>query len=232
MKIHFLIESEQESAEREANLKCELFRGISEPIHTLEMVRLPIRTDRRPRDSTYLNQLLFNAAFEMVHGIKDVRTRSMFCLGDFDYAQSYSQPDDSGNMPVLSVYPLNSSKCAFNEHLNDSIEFIQQIGAEFSSGIETIFDQSERKNNALAALQELHTGSVTNCLEQFNGFINTIKKLCEPRQISDVDELVTSLKQALSDYQIVPGSRAHELNGIVEVMVFDAAYYYAKTAEE
>lgn len=230
MKIHYLIESEQESAEREAVMDCELYRGVTENIDTHEMVKLPIRQDRRPRNAALCCQIVFNAFFEMVHGDKDVRSRSMFCSNVRLDASSYT--DGTGH--VLQVYPLKTSKAAYIPNKRDSLDFIEAVGFGFIRALKALFSSDDNMDRIVVVSNlcgSMYVGQITNCLEQVKAIISTVEGLCKTD--TERDELKTAIQKGmdlLNHYRVIPATQLNSASntGEAEFMVFDAPYFYGK----
>ena len=232
MKVHFLFESEQESAEREAVMDCELYRGVSEPIDTPEMIKIPIRQDRRPRTSFLSCQIIFNAFFEMAFGDKDVRTRAMFCSNVRLDASAYTSLGSDRGGHVLSVYPLKTSKAAYIPNKRDSLDFIEGIGFQFIRALKALFSNDDNMDRIGAVSRQSHAitnGESTNCLEQVNAVISTIEGLCK------TDDERNALKAAIQNgieeikqYKVIPASQLASASstGEAEFMVYDAPYFY------
>lgn len=235
MKVHFLFESEQESAEREAVMDCELYRGITGQLETSEMVRIPIRTDRRPRNSFMSMQILFNAFFEMAHGDKDIRSRSIFATTSYHDASPYTSGIDSygSGGQVVRVFPLKTAKAAYITKYRDSLDFIEGVGEGFIRELKQLFGKDSDMDRLGEVSRQIHTireGSGENCLEQLNKVVNHIKTLCKTDdERSRLEHAIQTGVGAVSQYTVVPATQLTNLGSDeVEVMIFDAAYFYAK----
>lgn len=239
MKVQFLFESEQESAEREAVMDCHLYRGITGALETSDVIRIPIRSDRRPRNASYSDQIIFNAFFEMVYGIKDIRSRAMFCTTEFKDAAPYAR-DDSGPSggSVVRVFPLKSSEIAYTPGVPDSLDLVESIGETFLAAIRhlAVIDPDEEKISKYRQLiGVLNNGDVVNCLEQLNRVINSLNTLIGDNEKGQIrlKEALDECKDALKHYHIESATALSHIgsNG-VEIMVFNAPYFYAQLITE
>lgn len=235
MKVHYLIESEQESAEREAVMDCTLYRGLTDTLDTAEIIRMPIRTDRRPLNSSYLAQIVFNAMFELEYGIKDIRSRTMFCTTDLSDAKWYSQESASiRGGAVARVFPLKTSKIAYKPGSPDSLDLVTVLGTTFGGMITNAgrLDPDRTKEGAYGDLrQSTHNSDVTNCLDQINSIMAKLKALIGQNEkiLAFVDVEFTRCKEVIKGYEIKPASALSSIESEeLEIMVFDAPYYYAK----
>lgn len=235
MKIHYLIESEQEGAEREAVMDCELYRGTADPIETYDMVRIPIRTDRRPRNAEHSAQIIFNAFFEMAHGVKDVRTRAMFCSSSWLDASAYTSGSDSyGAGAVLRVYPLKTAKAALIRDSRDSLDFIEGIGIQFVRSLKELFSRDEDMKRLTVVSQKvvhaLNNGPVDNCLEQVNAALDAVKAVCTEEELPKIEAIIQKGTSQVSMFAVVPAEKIAWAigNSTSEVMIFDAPYFYGK----
>lgn len=235
MKIHFLIENESESAEREAVMDCHLYRGTDAQVDTTDMVRIPIRTDRRPRNTEHAAHVIFNAFFEMAHGVKDVRARTMFCSTSWLDASAYSSsPTSNGNGVTLRVYPLKTAKIAFIPGQRDSLDDIEGLGIRFTRSLKELFLKDDNMDRmsvvSKKAVYELNNGPVDNCLEQVNAALDAIRDVCTEEELPKVDAIVQLCIRTISTYQVVPASNITQALGgnDAELMVFDAPYFYAQ----
>lgn len=235
MKIHHLIESEQESAEREAVMDVHLYRGITTKLGTTDMVRIPIRQDRRPRNADHRAHVIFSALFEMKFSSPDVRSRAMFCTTNPQDASPYT----SGEVPgtgghVVRVFPLKSSKAAFVPNERDTLDFIEEIGDKFVWGLKDVFDQDKdfvRRDKVSRQLHTLSNGPVTGCLQQVKATIEALLELCQPgEEKAQLNSVVNTGLEAISRYTVIPATQIAQAVGHkpVELMIFDAQYYYAQ----
>lgn len=234
MKVHFLFESEQESAEREAVMDCELYRGTPDPVDAENMIRIPIRTDRRPRDAEHSAQIIFNAFFEMAHGVKDVRSRSMFCSTSWLDATAYTS-DSYGHGSTLRVYPLKTGKAAFIQDKRDSLDYIEGIGIRFIRSLKELFGKDEEFERLTLISQKvvhaLNNGPVENCLEQVNTALDAVRKVCTEQELPAIEKIIQMGVQSVSPYQIVQATELAQITARgsdLELMIFDAPYFYAQ----
>lgn len=235
MKIYHLIESEQESAEREAVMDVHLYRGITTKLDTTDIVRIPIRQDRRPRNADHAAHVIFNAFFEMKHGVPDVRSRAMFCTTDIQDASPYTSGDTPGQGGhVVRVFPLKSSKAAFIPEMRDTLDFIEYISDEFIRGLKGVVGRSSNMDQLMELskfIQALDNGPAVNCLHQINTFIANVNGLCTTSdQHSALQQVKEEALDEMSNYKVISATEIDRAVGHnpVELMVFDAQYYYAQ----
>lgn len=234
MKVYFLIESEQESAEREAVTDCELYRGMTGQVETTDIFRIPIRTDRRPRNAENADQIIFNAFFEMEHGIKDIRSRAMFCTNSFNDAKPYAGGEGEGS--VVKVYPLKSAKIAFKPGSPDSLSLLDDLGHSFKSILRSMFNiQHPKRANVSRLIHQLNNGAVTNCLQQVNAVVTELKELADgdEKMLRIIQSGLERCRNFVQPYRVISATQVAEAlpnsNG-VELMIFDAPYFYAQLA--
>lgn len=99
-----------------------LFRGSTDPtIGGDPFYRLPIRTDRRPRDTLPIDAHLFNVLFEMVHGVKNIRSRCVFGTPEYETASYYGNGEGgTGSVSVLLL--PRGTKVAYHAGTEDSVD--------------------------------------------------------------------------------------------------------------
>lgn len=226
MKIYNLIESEAEGAQREANCNLDLYRGLTEGriVEPGDFVRLPIRTDRQPRDATRFAQLVFNALFEETHGVKDIRNRCAFATTDIRSAGAYAYGDPS---MIVKVCPLNASKLAFAPGINDSNTFTSQVDGPVADSLRAALSPEDYTH--LWKHDEFFLGlSLTNSVQQLQEFIQRIKPKLSPSGFDTFVHAIDNLKAHIqSAYKVVTASEVDDIPDDTEVMVFDAPYFYA-----
>lgn len=65
-----------------------LYRGM--PKQSDEFIKITPRTDRKPKNSSPVVHDMFNEAFYERHGVKDIRSRAIFCTGSEYDSEIYS----------------------------------------------------------------------------------------------------------------------------------------------
>lgn len=228
MKIHYLIESEQESAAREAVVAVKLYRGVDEDVPD-GIFRTPIRQDRIPKDSTFYEHVIFNAVFEKLFGFVDVRAKALFCTTDYNMAIDY------GNQ-VVNVYPLKAAKLAYLPGCQDSGSAVSSLYHGFWSALAAqlnvdIYQVSSHISNKLGDnVPFLETQNPINSTAQLTQFIEVLDKV-KPGLSSTATHALDTLGTALiSQYVIIPSSEIASIPDEVEVMVINAPFYYAEKA--
>lgn len=224
MKIYQLIESESESADREAVVVQGLYRGVDGAVSP-GISKVTIRQDREPRDAELQEHIMFSALFEKVHGISDVRSRALFCTTDYDIALDY------GNS-VVSVYPLKSAKLAYMPGCADSGSILASAYLNFRHrlAIEMNVEQ-HRVSDVLAVNYEssrgfLESESPINCTAQVKQFIECLDEHA-PGLSAKMLDVFNSLTHFVENYVIIPATQLSSIPDNVEVMVLESQYYYA-----
>lgn len=102
------------------NYKAGLLRGSATkgPI-----IQIPIRQDRKPRDSTMVASVLFNYWIEKALGIPNVRFRCLYAT------QSYTVACEYGDT-VYCLMPENQATVVYHPGVSDSLEVLEQIDME------------------------------------------------------------------------------------------------------
>lgn len=99
-----------------------LFRGLQHGTPNQPTFEEPIRTDRKPLDSSRSGTEVFNKLFEHFHGHANVRTRCTFCTTDFNDALQYTNRREAGH--VVVVLPHKQSTIAYHPKSRDSIRIV------------------------------------------------------------------------------------------------------------
>ena len=222
MKIQHLFEDDEQAVARVAILDCHLYRGVSTDqfFEPDAYHQFPIRTDRRPRDATPFGQIWFNAMFEKAHAVADIRSRSIFCASDIGIAYPYVE--DGGTL--INVYPLKTAKLAFQQSIDDSGDLVARLTGNIMA---IVYDSSLSKLEIKEILADpvFHTTNVTGCGAQITEFINRLTTT-HPALTDDITRCVEDAVKAASAYQIISAGNANAIQGSVEVMMFDAPYFY------
>lgn len=127
MKLHQLVslyESAEEPTLREvsqnAAFNAMMYRGMK---NKGDIVRLPVRKDRRPLDSANLETALFNLEIEHRFGIRNVRAQVAFATSNYVEAANYGST-------VYCVLPPKDAQVLFSPSVPDSVYVCGEIGLE------------------------------------------------------------------------------------------------------
>lgn len=226
MKISYLLcEDETELAQREAVMDSVLLRGVTRPLTwNVPFVKIPIRTDRKPRDSTAMGTTLFNAAMETAHGVKDIRAKSLFATTDVDVATEYASTSDyrtnsETGGEIVRVLPLKSAKIAFNPKYNDSWKAIE--------------DMEIACQKAGVDLKKFftHDGQLVNNTTDSLAVIKFLMQQLPPEEQAKAKAGFDAAVQIARGYTVTSATQSNHIPDSTEVMVFDAPYYYATESE-
>lgn len=87
-----------------------------------DIVRLPVRKDRRPLDISNLETALFNLEVEKMFGVRNIRSQVAFTSGNYVEAANY------GNQ-VYCVFPPRDCRVLFDPNVPDSGFVLGHIGS-------------------------------------------------------------------------------------------------------
>lgn len=125
MKLQQLVslyESSEEPTLREvsgnAAFNAMMYRGMS---NKGDIVRLPVRKDRRPLDSSNLETALFNLEIERRFGIRNVRAQVAFATSNYVEAANYGST-------VYCVLPPKDAQVLYSPNVPDSVYVCGEIG--------------------------------------------------------------------------------------------------------
>lgn len=200
-----------------------LYRGLTKPLES--PTKLPIRTDRRPRDSSLYETVLFNIGFELTYGVADIRNRCIFAATDIDDAFPYTvNHDENTSGSVVEARPLKQAKVAWKPGIADSVAALD--------GLTPMYHNFGQKHEAALGLLD----GIRDLIEH-DGMINGRQILQQALAgidyITDGDRaeltrlLTEQLKEAVGGYQVVSANSQPRIPEGVEVMIFDAPYYWA-----
>lgn len=212
MLIHQLLET-TEPMVRDLGL----YRGLVD-VPTDEFsgpIKFTIRTDRRPRDSSIPVSVIFNYAFELAHGIPDVRKRAAFCTTDVDEAYGYAGPDGV----VVEVMPIVGTKFAYNPHVPDSL------------AVSDLIEQAEFEE-LIQAIQRI--GAVAHSMTAKSAVQKALATV-EQTQRDALEKKLESLAKhpVISNYTVSTMSETTSLpSSPVEVMLFDVPHYYGEVLDD
>ena len=102
--------------------KTHLYRGILNGAPNVPMYEEPIRTDRRPLDSSRSGTEVFNKLFDHYHGHANIRSRAVFCSNDIEEALRYTRRQDKGS--IVLTLPHKQSMIAYHPRSRDSLRIV------------------------------------------------------------------------------------------------------------
>lgn len=202
----------EDAMHSEAVVDAGLYRGLISELH--EPTKMPIRTDRIPRNTSISSSVLFNVGFASKFGEPDIRKRSAYCTTNIDVAHEYSYGTDQVG-GIVEVAPLKSSKLAYCAGVSDSITVCEQLENQFGGYDETT-------NHIISLLDESDYSQPSSVL-----FANACKEAGASQE--HIDHFTAVIEQVLSKYTIIPAGPVSASD--VEVMLFGADYYYAVPVE-
>lgn len=100
-----------------------LYRGILEGANPQPYYEMPIRSDRRPLDSSSSGTAMFNNLFEHFHKVPNVRNQSVFCTTKYGDAVQYTRM--AAPADVVLLLPHKSSTIAYHPHYSDSLRVVE-----------------------------------------------------------------------------------------------------------
>lgn len=221
MRISTLFEEQtaEDIVRSEAVWDSNLVRGLTNRSPTDHITKLPIRTDRNPLTATIASTILFNACFEAKFGIPDIRRRALFCTTSYEDAEEYGY---SGS--VVKVCPLKSSKMAYCPSVSDSMIPMEWLEYRMS---EVFGNKMHKIMDAITAQTETTSHVTLNSLQVLkDAVIATIGETGEA-MLEQYFNIANS--HCMNDY-VVTGAQPIPNKpefGRMEVMIFDAPYYYA-----
>lgn len=158
-----------------------LYRGIKEPPTGLLNKIVP-RTDRYPKHTPIQLQNAFNQVFEEIYGVKDIRSRAVFCAGT-------EQNNYYGHM--YRIFPIGHYEYWWSPRVNDLFEFMQD--REFlEQGAEGLRD--------FLAKYKYQDTELLKALKKYK--FNEIMLLCDSYYAISVDE-VELLQRIDNEFQTV-----------------------------
>ncbi len=206
-----------------------LYRGLQSVLE--EPVKLPIRVDRRPRDSSADESVVFDIAFQMLYSEPDIRRRCAFATTDVDTASFYTTNQTSfTNGSLVECRPLKTSTIAWHPNVSDSAMMLgERVFAAYR-------ESHNRAPEVLDAISDMaNLDGVTSSQGILDKALNTIHEN-EALTKEDRDHLVENFKRIfcseLQGYKIAPAASAGKIPEGVEVMIFNAPYYWAVPVED
>lgn len=194
-----------------------LFRGSREQFTGDPFYKLPIRTDRKPRDSGVLDTHLFNLLFELQHGVKNIRNRCIFGTPDYHAATSYTGTFAGGAVSVLLL--PKGTKIAFNPEVEDSGDPVDSIPALLAN-VKT--STGETIESALSLTDPV---SVIELIHDLAENLDEDKKSRLEHELRECQKNIKGYKviEVVNDTPNIP---------FCEYMIFDQPFVYAITIDE
>lgn len=129
-----------------------LYRGFTSDQGLVKKI-VP-RTDRTPRDTSRDTHNNFNIAFHKLYGVKDIRSKAVFCTGRKGDARYYGNEEN-----IYVIFPVNGYTYWWNESIED---IGPELQAMFEPSAEDIYDflkppiREYNNNNLRGALYTGH----------------------------------------------------------------------------
>lgn len=192
-----------------------LFRGSSEQFTGNPFYQLPIRTDRKPRDSSAVSTHIFNLMFEMVHGIKNIRTRCIFGTPDYHAASVYSNREGAVSVLLLP----KGTKVAYHEDFEDVVNPFGQV-------IRIISNATTASGETLSTI--LGVTSPVDALQLMYDLADTLPADAKSNFTQTLNEQVRYIRE----YKILTITGDNSNIPFCEYMIFDQPHVYAITLDE
>lgn len=127
-----------------------MFRGLKKLSGNPNFVKLSVRKNRIPRHSSMDFHVYFNEAFEELHNVKNIRSRSIFGVGDQSTASTYGM--------TYAIFPIGDYTYWWSSSIGDSwIDFNDMYGEVTEESLYKFVDYGDYRDKGLnKALKTSH----------------------------------------------------------------------------
>lgn len=95
-----------------------LYRGMK-GMHSVQVLEMPHRSYRAPKDSANWFNAFFNAGLDLAYGIENIRSRALFCIGN---------PSEAANFgSKFAIFPKGDIELVWAPTMQDSFMYDEDI---------------------------------------------------------------------------------------------------------
>lgn len=198
-----------------------LFRGTRD-YRDQQFVKMPIRTDRRPKDSSSMATSAFNYMFERATGIPQIRNITTYITPKLSTAMDYGDP--------FLVFPMNGTKYLKGHGINDlysdlfdtgKIKRPREIAQEWAMAQKTDKDPLDLAQDAEYKFEEFHSRS-----DQGRLSADEMDQFFGPELVGAWHAYVAQFEPVMDNYRVYDGYDTDLNVGNEEIMLFGAPALY------